>query len=379
VVFPVTEVVVCGAGAAGLGAAAVLRRSGVPVLVVERSDGVAASWRARYEELQLNTPGWMAAQPGLRAPRHRYGEFPSRDQWIRYLQDYSEHHRLDIRFGVEVRRLDRTPAGWRIDCGGSTIDARMVVLATGYDHDPHLPDWPGLAEFTGDLVHAANYLNAAPFVDRDVLVVGAGTTGVDLATLLVRGGAGRVRVARRTPPNLVRRKVLGIPIGLIGRMLMPLPRSWTDLAGRRLQRVMFGDLTGIGLPPAPAGVRSTLERHGQGPAYDDGFVALLRSGRIEVVAAVQGFEGADVLLGDGRRIRPNAVIAATGYRRGLEPLVGHLGVLGSDGTPAVHAGVQHPNAPGLFFIGYRMTMAGQMPTMRADARAIGRAVLTLRG
>jgi putative flavoprotein involved in K+ transport len=102
-------------------------------------------------------------------------------------------------------------------------------------------------------------------------------------------------------------------------------------------------------------------------------VPLIKAGQIEIVAAVEGFDGPDVLLADGARIQPEAVIAATGYRRGLEPLVGHLGVLGEDGIPLVSGGEQHHSAPGLFFNGYRPDLSGHLRPMRAEARAIARA------
>ena len=117
-----------------------------------------------------------------------------------------------------------------------------------------------------------------------------------------------------------------------------------------------------------------MSRRQQAPAYDSGFVGLLKAGKIEIVAAVAGFDGADVLLADETRIQPDAVIAATGYRRGLEPLVGHLGVLGEGGKPLIGGGDQHPSAPGLFFNGYRTSLSGQLRLMRPDARAIARAV-----
>jgi putative flavoprotein involved in K+ transport len=81
-----------------------------------------------------------------------------------------------------------------------------------------------------------------------------------------------------------------------------------------------------------------------------------------------------VLLADDTQIQPDAVIAATGYRRGLEPLVGHLGVLDEDGKPLVSGGKQHPSASGLFFNGYRSDLSGQLRLMRPDARGIARAV-----
>src|ERR1700704_2089216 len=111
----------------------------------------------------------------------------------------------------------------------------------------------------------------------------------------------------------------------------------------------------------------------QAPAYDSGFVRLLNARQIEIVPAVGGFDGPDVLLADDTRIQPEAVIAATGYRSGLEPLVGHLGVLDEYGVPLVSGGDEHPSARGLFFNGYRTDLSGQLRLMRPDARAIARA------
>jgi cation diffusion facilitator CzcD-associated flavoprotein CzcO len=146
--------VVCGAGAAGLAAGAMLRRVGVDAVVVERSDRLAASWRSRHAALRLNTPGWMSTQPGYRATRRRYGEFPSRDSWIRYLEDYAAHHRLQLRLGTEVERIARDDGAWRVHTSGGPLKAQAVVIATGFDREPHLPEWPGRERFNGELIHA---------------------------------------------------------------------------------------------------------------------------------------------------------------------------------------------------------------------------------
>jgi putative flavoprotein involved in K+ transport len=341
--------------------------------VLERTDQVAASWRTRYDDLRLNTPGWMSTQPGYRASRRRYGEYPSRDAWIAYLEDYAAHHRIDVRFGTQVRRLEPVNGGWRVESDHEALQARFVVIATGFDHDPALPDWPGREGFGGELIHSSAYRNPEPYRDRDVLVVGPGTTGSEVAALLSRGGAGRVRVACRTPPNLTVRKILGTSVNVHGLVLERLPLGVADRIGWISQRRLFGSLDRYGLPPSPIGI-ATLSRRQQAPAYDSGFVSLLKAGRIEIVAAVAGFDGPDVLLADQTRIQPDAVIAATGYRRGLEPLVGHLGVLDEDGKPLPSGASQHPSAPGLFFNGYRSDLSGQLRLMRPDARAIARAV-----
>jgi len=371
---PMAEAIVLGAGTAGLAAAATLRGAGIDVTVLERSDKVASSWRSRYDGLRLNTTGAMSTMPGYRAKRRRYGEFPSRDAWIEYLESYAKHHKLDVRFGSEVQRVARENGGWRVGTDRGELNARFVVVAIGYDHDPDLPGWPGRDGFTGELIHSSAYKNPEPYVGRDVLVVGPGTTGSEIAALLSRGGAGRVRVACRTAPNVTKRKILGASINVYGILFNHVPIRVVDEIVWWSQRILFGNLEPYGIPRSPYGIATTTFKRQQTPAYDSGFVRLLRSGEIKIVPAVAGFDGPDVLLADGTRIQPDAVIAATGYRRGLEPLVGHLGVLDENGIPLVSGGTQHPSAPGLFFNGYRANLSGQLRLMRPDARAIARAV-----
>ena len=199
-------------------------------------------------------------------------------------------------------------------------------------------------------------------------------TGSEVVNQLARDGAARVRVACRTVPNLVARKFFGVTVNVPGLALNHLPLRVADEVAWLMQRILFGRLDRFGLPRSPEGVATTMARRHQAPAYDDGFVEELRAGRIEIVAAVVGFDQSDVVLADGARIQPDAVIAATGYRRGLDELVGHLGVLDSNGVPLVRGGQEHPSAAGLFFNGYRVDLSGQLRLMRIDARAIAKAV-----
>ena len=368
------EVVICGAGAAGLATAATLGRLGLSVTVLERYDGVGASWRTRYDGLRLNTPGWMSTLPGYRASRRRYGEFPTRDDWVRYLEDYAEHHRVNVRFGTQARRVVAKGEGWLVETDGDDLDARFVVVATGHDLVPDMPAWPGLDGYTGELIHSSAYRNPDPYRGRDVLVVGPNTTGSEIANYVAKGGARRVQLSCRTTPNLTARKFLGLSVNVPGVALNYLPLRVADQVAWLTQWSMFGKLDRYGLARSPDGIATNLARRQHGPAYDDGFVAELRAGRIEIVAAVVGFDGDAVVLADGTHVRPDAVIAATGYRRGLENLVGHLGVLGDGGLPAVHGGQQHPSAPGLFFNGYLVDLSGQLRLMRFGARQIAGAV-----
>jgi putative flavoprotein involved in K+ transport len=371
------EAVVCGAGTAGLSAAAMLSKARIRVRVLERTTQVGASWRRRYDTLRLNTLGWMSTQPGFHVGR-RYSHFPHRDEWIGYLERYADHHRVQIQFKAEVARIDRSDPGWRVETSEGPLQASHVIVATGYDHDPFIPNWPGRERFVGELIHATEYRNAAPFRGRDVLVVGPNVTGVELAFYIAEGGAERVRVAVRTPPNVFPRMWLGVPLNTTALLLDRLPAQLADRIGWLAQRMIYANLAPYGLPRSPMGVASTIRERGMGPAIDPGFVDAVKEGRIGIVAAVDGFDGPDVLLADGSRIQPEVVIAATGYRRGLEPLVGHLGVLDSDGRPAVSGAKTHPRAAGLHFIGYATRLSGQLRQMRIDAKRIARAVASSR-
>jgi putative flavoprotein involved in K+ transport len=171
--------VVIGAGPAGLAAAAALRARGVPSTIIER-DAVAASWRDHYDRLHLHTVRWLSHLPGYRISREE-GRWVSRDGVIRYLEHYAAHHELDIRTGVRVDRIEREPDGWLLHAQTGAIRAAVVVMATGYNHTPVRPDWPGRDGFTGRLLHARDYRNGAPYRERDVLVAGAGNTGAEIA------------------------------------------------------------------------------------------------------------------------------------------------------------------------------------------------------
>jgi hypothetical protein len=121
-------------------------------------------------------------------------------------------------------------------------------------------------------------------------------------------------------------------------------------------------------------VATELRVKGLGPVVDSGFVAAVKGGRIEIVPAVAGFAGREVMLDGDRRVSPDVVIAATGYGHGLEALVGHLGVLLPSGRPARVDGRAHPAAPGLHFSGYHLPITGQLHAHRAVSRRIGREI-----
>lgn len=367
------SVLVVGAGPAGLAAGAELKRRGLEPVIVDAANAVGRSWRSHYDRLHLHTVRWLSGLPGLPIPKHE-GKWVPRDGVVRYLETYARHHGLEIRYGVEVKRIDRTDRTWTAYTDEGPITARNVVIATGYNRRPHLPDWPGRESFTRELIHSSEYRSPAPYRGKHILVVGPGNSGAEIAVDLVEGGAREVAIAVRTPPNIMRRDIRGFPSQVTGMLMRHLPKRVVDVLARGMRRISIGDLRPYGLPTPERGVYTRLTEDSVVPILDIGLVDLVKAGTVRVVAAVTRFEGDHVILADGERMQPDAVIAATGFDRALEDLVGQLGLLGSHGRPVVKGSQPHPNAPNLYFIGFANPISGALREMRLEAKRIARRI-----
>jgi pyridine nucleotide-disulfide oxidoreductase len=343
------RVVIVGAGLAGLATAAELRRAKVPATVLERADAIGSAWRGRYDRLKLNTSRWTSKLPNARYPRGA-PLYPSRDEVVAYLERYAADNQIEVRFGTHVERIDRDDGGWLVRTSAGDLSARQVVIATGYENTPVIPDWPGSEDFKGNLLHAAEYRNAEPFRGQDVLVIGPGCSGMEIAYDLAEGGARSVRIAVRTQPNIIRRDPR-FPADLPPQLLVKLPPRAADAFTRRAPGLLVGGLEEHGLTSPEEGIFARLRRDGKAPAIlDEVVIDAIKERRIGIVAGVEGLDGSGVTLADGSRIEPDAVIAATGYRRGLESIVGHLDVLDERGLPRALGA--DPAAAGMRFIGY---------------------------
>ncbi|MFJ8230745.1 flavin-containing monooxygenase [Streptomyces sp. NPDC094448] len=413
-------VYVIGGGPAGLATAAALREEGVRAVVLERAPAVGASWRGHYERLRLHTTRRKSALPGLPMPRS-FGRWVSRDDVVRYLEKYAEFHELDVVTGVEVTRVEAVPAAapsgpapdtgtapapasasasartptstsgstsgstkrrrrqpapaaWLLHAtGGRRLTGRAVVVATGYSHTPRLPDWPGSPSFTRPLLHAREYRDPTPYQGMDVLIVGVGNTGAEIAVDLAEGGAARVRLAVRTPPHIVRRSTLGWSAQHSAIAVRRLPVFLVDRLARAQAAVAVPDLSAYGLPRPAKGLYTRL---GEGalPVQDTGLVRAVQRGAVEPVAAVESFDGDTVVLADGEKLSPDAVIAATGYERGLGGMLGHLGVLDDRGRPRTRGRHCPAGAPGLYFTGFTNPLTGMLREISLDAGRIAKAI-----
>lgn len=341
-------VVIIGAGPAGISAALSLKDRGVSSLVVDRAPEVAASWRNRYDRLKLNTGRQFSHLPGRPYPKGT-PLYPTRDQVVAHFERHAHEHGIQLCLGTAVHRIHRRPPGWQLTTSRGDIDARHVVVATGYQNIPSIPAWPGT--YCGKLVHSSAYRNPTPYAGKRVLVVGSGSSGLEIAHDLSAGGAAKVWLSVRTPPNLLPREgPLGLPNDVLSVPLFRLPARIADFISVAARRSAFGDLEEFGLPIPEEGPFARAHRLHVAPSVVDvDVIEAVRRGSVEVVTAVAAFECDQVVLVNGSRILAEAIICATGYRPGLDQLVGHLGVLTPDGMPVKLS--PSPAANGLYFHG----------------------------
>jgi putative flavoprotein involved in K+ transport len=365
------EVAVIGAGPAGLATAACLVKRGMDVLVLERATRAGESWHRRYKGLRLNSVRWASSLPGYRMER-QFGDWPSGQEWAAYLERYAQRHDFPIAFETEVERVEQASGSrWRLRTSRGELATRSVVIATGHDHTPRIPGWPGRERFEGKLIHSADFRTPDRFRGSSVVVVGAGNSGCEIAHLLATGRAGRVWIAVRTPPLILRREYLSLSISSLAAFATPLPDRAVDRLGWIAQTLTFGDLSRYGLLRSPRGL-SKMRHSYWAPPLDSGFVEAVKQGRIEVVGPVERFAGNALVFADGHQLEPEAVIAATGFSTGLAPLVGHLGVLDSDEEPLL-AGPRSP-VPGLYFVGFRFGLCALLPYIERDAYRIAQQI-----
>jgi len=365
-----TTVVVIGAGPSGLAVARQLEhRHQIKTLVLERASAPAIAWRTRYDNFRLNTSGFLSHLPGQRIPLTA-GRWPTKEDMVRYFDRYVRTQNIRLQLGCEVNRIERTAGGWRLETSSGEMLAPVIVLATGNYRTPTVPGWPGLRQFTGQLVHSGEFGNAWPFRGRDVLVVGAGNSAADIAVQLAYDGARKIWLAVRTPPHLVRRAMGPFPSDIFLELFARVPARKVDPLIDRINRLVWGDLSDYGFHRPPLGLKATVEQRGRIPTLADELIDTVRAGRVQVVAAVQAVESGRVILADGSSIAPQAIIAATGFRPDLDGLVGHLGVLDERGNP--RGGFASHLGDGMFAIGYGIPPNGPLRAIRRAATPLAR-------
>lgn len=369
--MPHSDVLVVGAGPAGLAVSACLRERGIEHALLERELEVASSWRRHYTRLHLHTVKQYSALPGMPWP-DATPKYPSREQVVTYLTRYAAERAIAPTLGVDVKRIDREGDRFAVRTNTEVYRPRFVVVTTGYNGVPNRPHIPGIETFGGPVVHSRDYRDPLPFKGRRTLVVGCGNSGAEIALDLAEQGVATAMVVRG-PVHVVPRDLLGRPSQKTTVMLSHFPIAVRDALVGPVLRLAVGDLSRWGIHRPTRGPQRIIETDGRIPILDIGTIAMVKSGRIAVVPGLTRVHGSVVHFTDGTEREFDAMVLATGYTPGLERIVSGFETI-ADARNRPHRFGEETDIPGLFFVGFRNPPTGALREIAREAPRVAAAL-----
>ncbi|WZZ84034.1 hypothetical protein YC2023_104606 [Brassica napus] len=336
--------VIVGAGPSGLAVAAGLKREGVPFIILERANCIASLWQNRtYDRLKLHLPKQFCQLPNFPFPED-YPEYPTKFQFIQYLEDYATHFDINPKYNetVQSAKYDETFGLWRVktvsksgplgSCEFEYI-CRTLVVATGENAEKVVPDFEGLEDFGGDVLHAGDYKSGGRYQGKKVLVVGCGNSGMEVSLDLYNHGANPSMVVRSSV-HVLPREILGKSTFELGVTMMKWMPVWlADKTLLFLARIVLGDTDKYGLKRPKLGPLELKNLEGKTPVLDIGALPKIRSGKIKIVPGIIKFGRGKVELVDGRVLEIDSVILATGYRSNVPSWLKDNDFFSDDGIP----------------------------------------------
>ena len=312
------QTLILGAGPAGLSLAALLGQEGIPYLLVEKGGGVGSSWRKHYDRLHLHTVKSFSHLPLLPFP-DSYPRYVPREFFVHYMEIYAEKFHIHPRFHTEVLEVRRNNNFWHVNTTEGQIEAEKIIVATGYNHTPLVPNWEGQKNFQGEILHSRDYKNGNSYRGKRVLIVGAGNTGAEAALDLFEYGA-KPTICIRSPLRVVPRELFGVPTQISAILLNQIPLQIADLISQALLKATVPDLSEFGIVPPPYGSLRQVAEQEKIPLIDIGTIDLIQKGLISVVPGIKRFLEKEVEFENGKVLPFDAVILATGYTSALSRL-----------------------------------------------------------
>ncbi|XP_078148650.1 putative indole-3-pyruvate monooxygenase YUCCA11 [Carex rostrata] len=325
--------ILVGAGPSGLAVAACLAQRAVPSLILERDNCIGPLWRKRtYNHISLHLAKQYCSLPHLPHSETTPTYIP-KSEFISYLDSYAERFHLRIRFGCQVESAlyDHKSGRWILKAkNGDVLEeyvGRYLVVAAGENNEKVVPDVNGLESFKGVVIHSSEYRTGFAFKGKDVLVVGSGNSGTEIAFDLFEAGA-RTLVVVRSPIHIVNKEIY-----LFGMRLMKyLPMSIVDYIIHLLCYLRFGNTAKYGLRWPDIGL---MNMKFSTPTYlvvDVGTYDRIKTGEIQVLPSFISIEGNIVAFSNGQAHHFDAIIFATGYRSTIRQwLETDEGLIGDDG------------------------------------------------
>lgn len=371
-----TPTLIIGAGPAGLAVAACLAKQNSPYVIVEESNFVGNTWRNHYRRLHFHTAKKYSQLPYMKFDKE-FARFPSRQQVVRYLEDYAKKFDIEPIFNETIKSIQQNPdATYSIEGVLNDYSAQNVVIATGYNRIPRKPNWTGIETFTGKILHSSEYLQGAEFEGKKVLVVGFGNSGVEIALDLYEYGATSA-LSVRSPVNVLPREVLGMPTLAMGIWQRHLPVALIDKINKITSRLLVGDLRPYGLRPLDRGPMEDLKSNNRVPMLDVGTIGRIKSGAIKVHPGIESIQNNKVNFTDATSDEFDAIVMATGYLQNVNDFLKLNETLQKDlindkGCPTT-SGVAN-TAQGLYFCGFFVSPSGMFREIALEAKKIAKLI-----
>ncbi|KAL5705482.1 indole-3-pyruvate monooxygenase [Ranunculus cassubicifolius] len=373
-----TKVIIVGAGPSGLATSACLNTLRIPNIVLEREDCCASLWKKKaYDRLKLHLAKEFCNLPHMPFPADAPTYVP-KDQFIAYIDNYASFFQVSPNYSrsVESAFYDENAKKWRVSAKNIVSSesevyvADFLVVATGENSKGFIPDIPGLDDFSGEKIHSSEYKLGSKYQGKDVLVVGSGNSGMEIAYDLSNYGA-RTSIVIKSPVHLLTTGM--VRLGM--RLLKHFPVNWVDKLISKIANYYYGDLSSFGLIRPTEGPFYLKIVSGRSPIVDVGTAQKIAKGEIHVLPAVSSMAEKSVSFANGESREFDVIIFATGYRSTCNYwLKDYDFLLNNEGMPKGKFPHHWKGSNGLYCVGLaRRGLAG----VSMDAQAVANDIKNL--
>ncbi|XP_022771035.1 probable indole-3-pyruvate monooxygenase YUCCA10 isoform X2 [Durio zibethinus] len=311
-------VIIVGAGPSGLATAACLKLQSIPYIILEREDCFASLWKKyAYDRLHLHLDKQFCVLPHMPFP-DSYPRFISKEQFISYLDDYVSYFEISplYRRCVVLAKFDEASKKWIVKARNLSsgeveeFTGRFLAVASGETSNPYKPEIEGLNTFPGNVLHSTQFRNGKAFRDHNVLVVGSGNSGMEIALDLANHGA-KTSIVVRSPVHILSKGM--VYLGLI--LLKYIPVNMVDSLMVMLSKLVYGDLTKYGITRPKQGPFFMKVAYGKYPVFDVGTHNKIKSRKIQVLPAISSIRDNEVVFENGKTHSFDAIVLCTGFKR----------------------------------------------------------------
>ncbi|KAH7524732.1 hypothetical protein FEM48_Zijuj06G0150700 [Ziziphus jujuba var. spinosa] len=366
--------ILVGAGPSGLAVSACLSKHGIPSVILEKSDCIASLWQQRtYERLKLHLPKQFCELPLLGFPEN-FPKYPTKHQFVSYLESYASHFSIKPRFNqtVQSAEFDSGSGFWRVRTQDSKYFSRWLIVATGENAEPVIPEIVGMEKFHGPVVHTSVYKSGSDFRNHKVLVVGCGNSGMEVSLDLCRHNAIPYMVVRNTV-HVLPREMFGFSTFAIAMALLKwLPLRLVDKILLLVANFTLGNTEQLGLRRPKTGPIELKNATGKTPVLDVGALSQIKSGKIKVMESVKEITRNGGRFMDGQEKEFDSIILATGYKSNVPTWLKGCDFFTNDGMPKIPFPNGWKGENGLYTVGF--TRRGLLGTA-SDADKIAKDIV----